>query len=419
MTDFRPSAPRPLPSRYKYGFWAGGLALAGLLLLLVASRSGGSLATLSPLEPETPPFLVTSGSFSRGSTLYDILRSASLAPPKIQEIGDALKRLVDPRSLKASDRYEVAHSTAGDFYRLTITRGLRKYTVSALPGAAAALSVLAEDVPLTVEERSLSGRLKSSLWESLSAQEADAELIMGFADIFAWNIDFLTELREGDRYAVLWERKSTPSGEVAERKILAALYDGKYTGRKTAVLFGGEYYDPDGSSVRKAFLHAPLNFRRISSGFTHRRFHPILRYFRPHLGIDYAAPQGTPVVSVGNGTVIFKGRKGMYGNLVQVRHNGTYTTYYAHLSRFAKNIRRGSHVSQGQVIGYVGQTGHATGPHLDFRVVKNGKFVNFLKLKFPADKHVPAAQRPEFNALAQERQEQLEDLLNQAAPLQG
>jgi murein DD-endopeptidase MepM/ murein hydrolase activator NlpD len=232
---------------------------------------------------------------------------------------------------------------------------------------------------------------------------------MTFADIFAWTVDFLTEPRDGDTYALSWMEKATAKGFVAERKIQWALYDGKNTGRQLALLFNGYYYNDEGQSMRKAFLRAPLNFRRISSGFTHRRFHPILRYFRPHLGIDYAAPTGTPIVSIGSGSVIFKGWKNGYGNTVRVRHNGTYTTYYSHLSRFAKGLRTGQGVQQGHVVGYVGQTGHATGPHLDFRILRNGQPVNFIKLKLPSEKGVSTQDRPAFEALRNKYREELKD----------
>jgi murein DD-endopeptidase MepM/ murein hydrolase activator NlpD len=144
-----------------------------------------------------------------------------------------------------------------------------------------------------------------------------------------------------------------------------------------------EYYDYDGNSVRRVFLKSPLNFRRISSYFSNRRFHPILKVYRPHLGIDYAAPTGTPIVSIGDGRVAYVGWKGGFGKYVEIRHNNVYTTCYGHLSRYGKGVRKGARVSQGQVIGYVGATGLATGPHLDFRVKKFGSYVNPLRIEYP------------------------------------
>ncbi|HRY28936.1 MAG TPA: peptidoglycan DD-metalloendopeptidase family protein [Elusimicrobiota bacterium] len=397
----------PLSSRFKFGFWLGGISLAAAMCLLATSRfsESGSLAG------ETARLMVTSGSFSRGVTLYDALKQASLSPLLIQQIGDSLQRSINPRSFKNTDTYELVQTADAAFHHLTITRGLKQYIVSLDPSQRLALYL--QEIPVHTQEEISAGSLKGSLWESMSSRGMPPELIMQFADIFAWNIDFLTEPRDGDRFALVWEKGTTPDGEVTQQKILAALYEGRALGRHLAFLHNGEYYDTDGNSIRKAFLHAPLNFRRISSGFSRRRFHPVLRYFRPHLGIDYAAPRGTPVVSVGNGTVVFRGWKRAYGNFVQIRHNGAYTTCYGHLSRFARNLRRGARVSQGQVIGYVGSTGWSTGPHLDFRVLKNGRFVNFIKLKFPSDKRIPASENEAFQELGRQRREEMEDFLKE------
>ncbi|MBK8576099.1 MAG: M23 family metallopeptidase [Elusimicrobia bacterium] len=225
----------------------------------------------------------------------------------------------------------------------------------------------------------------------------DAAVIVELADIFAWDIDFLTETRDGDRFALSWEEERTPDRRLVSVKILGAIYLGKFTGSHTALRFMDEYYDAEGASLRRAFLHAPLNFRRISSGFTKRRFHPILRTWRPHHGTDYAAATGTPAVTVGDGVVFYRGYKGGLGNVVKVRHNGTYSTYYGHLSRFAKGIGAGTRVKQGQVIGYVGSTGLSTGPHLHFEMIKNGTSVNFLSLKVPSVGSVPAGHKQAFD----------------------
>jgi murein DD-endopeptidase MepM/ murein hydrolase activator NlpD len=158
------------------------------------------------------------------------------------------------------------------------------------------------------------------------------------------------------------------------------------------------YFNPEGDSLRKVLLKAPLSFRRISSGFSHRRFHPILKYYRPHTGVDYAAPTGTPVWSVGDGKVIRRGRTRAAGNYVRIRHNGMYTTQYNHLSRFARGTRPGSTVTQGQTIGYVGSTGYATGPHLDYRLYYRGKPIDPRKVKAPSCKPVPSDRREEFQA---------------------
>jgi len=160
-----------------------------------------------------------------------------------------------------------------------------------------------------------------------------------------------------------------------------------------------EFFDSDGRALRKAFLKAPLNFYRITSRFTNARFHPILKRYRPHHGVDYAAPRGTAVHSIGQGTVIFKGWMNGGGNSLRIRHNGSYETSYMHLSRFARGIRRGSHIEQGQIIGYVGSTGLATGPHLDFRVYKGGTAINPLRIQAPPSEPIKPQFRDSFNVV--------------------
>lgn len=184
--------------------------------------------------------------------------------------------------------------------------------------------------------------------------------------------------------------------------ILVARYQGKEIS-KDAYLFklangNSGYFDADGKSLRRAFLRSPLNYRRISSFFTNSRFHPILKRYRPHHGIDYSARYGTPVVTIGDGTVQYAGWKGGYGRFVSIRHNSTYTSTYGHLSRFGKGVVRGSRVKQGQVIAYVGSSGLSTGPHLDFRITRNNSFINPLKLSVPTLDPVPQGQIATFNA---------------------
>ncbi|MBN1622496.1 MAG: M23 family metallopeptidase [Endomicrobiales bacterium] len=233
------------------------------------------------------------------------------------------------------------------------------------------------------------------------SNEIDPEVIISFAEIFAWQIDFLTEPRVGDVYKLVWEKTVTEhDGKTIEEKIIGAQYIASgHT--NTAILFEHDnnktgYYNINGDSLFKAFLKAPLQYRRISSFFSNRRFHPILKIYRPHHGIDYAAPIGTPVSAIGNGKVIFAGKKGGYGRLIRIKHSNGFESYYGHLHGYARGIKTGSYINQGQVIGYVGSSGLSTGPHLDFRMKKHGKFVNFLKLKIPPSKKIPEKEKPEF-----------------------
>ncbi|MDR0956334.1 MAG: M23 family metallopeptidase [Endomicrobium sp.] len=230
------------------------------------------------------------------------------------------------------------------------------------------------------------GIISSTLWTAMASQNIPTNIIGSFMDIFAWQIDFLTDTKSGDTFSVIYKTKNAnKTNKQLTTRIIAAQYK---THLKTYNAFyfkthNGfrDYFDEKGKSVKSAFLKAPLQFTRISSHFTTQRFHPILKYTRPHLGIDYAAPLGTPVSAVGDGTVINANYNGNFGKLVIIKHSNGYETYYGHLSKYGKKIKKGIKVKQGQIIGYVGMTGLATGPHLDFRIKLNGKFFNYLKIK--------------------------------------
>jgi murein DD-endopeptidase MepM/ murein hydrolase activator NlpD len=240
------------------------------------------------------------------------------------------------------------------------------------------------------------------LFEAVVNAGEKPELAMRLADIFGWDLDFYTDPRPGDTFRVVVEKKVfAHESETSYGRILGAEYDnGGHIYR--AVLFhdpSGQaaYYSPDGKSMKKAFLHSPLKFAApITSHFSLHRFHPILKEYRPHLGIDYAAPTGTPVQSIGDGRVIFAGWKGGSGNLIEIQHANGYTTYYMHLSRIL--VRDGQRVEQGQRIGLVGMTGLATGPHLDFRIQQHGQFLNFERLPLPPSEPVAKRDWDEFTA---------------------
>jgi len=234
-----------------------------------------------------------------------------------------------------------------------------------------------------LKRRLLQGTIHGSLYAALAAHGESPQMAAELAEIFAWDIDFHTDLRRGDSFRVLIEERYRHGKSVGSPRILAA----EMVNRQRvfqAVSYPsqadhGTYYRPDGSAIRRMFLRSPLHYSRISSPFSLHRFHPILGQYRPHLGIDYAAPAGTPVRSVADGVIAWAGMKGASGNMVEVRHNSVYSTFYLHLSRFASEVQVGKRVAQGEVIGYVGATGLATGPHLDFRLSKEGKYLNPLE----------------------------------------
>jgi murein DD-endopeptidase MepM/ murein hydrolase activator NlpD len=234
--------------------------------------------------------------------------------------------------------------------------------------------------------RMASGTIETSLWEAMIASGTDPMLAVELSEIFAWSIDFFG-IQEGDRYKVIYEESYVDSQSIGINRILGAWF--LHSGTEFwAIPFEQDgvrsFFDENGNSLRKAFLKAPLRFSRISSGFSSSRYHPVLKIRRPHHGVDYAAPTGTPVHSVGDGLVTQVGyQRNGGGNYVKIKHNSVYSTTYMHLSRFGKGIRSGTYVKQGDVIGYVGATGLATGPHLDFRFYRNGSAVNPLTVEAP------------------------------------
>ena len=264
----------------------------------------------------------------------------------------------------------------------------------------------------TVYERA-EGQITSSLYESGIQAGLAPEIVMGLTDIFAWDINFFTDIRPGDSYSLIYEKLFVEGEFKGFGRVVAARFVNQGNDHVAVYYSNGErtrgYYDPTGKPIRKLFLKAPLNYRRISSRFTYHRMHPVFHVDRPHLGVDYAAPSGTPVVALGDGKVIFKGWNGGFGECIKVKHRGDYVTYYGHLSRYARGLRKGKYVEQGQVIGYVGSTGVSTGPHLDFRVRYKGKFINPLRLKPVAGDPLKGEDLASFREISVRRLAMLDD----------
>ncbi len=259
------------------------------------------------------------------------------------------------------------------------------------------------EIPSKTEVAAVIGGIEDSLFNAVEETGESAELAMRLAQIFGYDLDFYSDPRKGDKFSIVLEKKKYSNGQFAGYgKIFAAEYDNG--GKKyQALLFhdpAGQpgYYAADGKSLQKAFLRSPLKFSApVTSHFSGSRFHPILKIYRPHMGTDYAAPVGTPVQTIGTGRVIFAGRKGGEGNLVQIAHFNGYETMYLHLSRMF--VRAGEHVEIGKTIGLVGSTGLSTGPHLDFRILQKGQYKNFEKLGLPPSDPVSKKNQPEFAAV--------------------
>ncbi len=268
-----------------------------------------------------------------------------------------------------------------------------------------------ESAPLETHVAMKAGVIRSSLFAASDTAGIPDSVAIQLADVFGGDIDFHRDLRKGDRFSVVYEQHYVGGRPVHTGRVLAAefLNQGK---RLRAVYFDndngkGGYYAPDGKSLRKAFLRSPLEFSRVSSGFGMRR-HPFMKDWRAHQGVDYAAPSGTRVRSVGDGVVEFAGNKGGYGKVVILRHQGQYSTVYAHLSRFASGLHRGTRVLQGEAIGYVGSTGWATGPHLHYEFRIGGVARNPLAITLPAALPVPKQDMAAFREQAEPLDAQLE-----------
>ncbi len=262
-----------------------------------------------------------------------------------------------------------------------------------------------ETKPVVSREQFGAATITSSLFAAGQQAALPDSVIMELANIFGYDIDFVLDLREGDQFALVYEERLVDGTPVSPGPILAAEFVNQGT-RFRAVRYvdnsgRASYYTPDGKSLRKAFLRAPVPFSRVSSNFNLARKHPILNKIRAHKGVDYAAPTGTPIYAAGDGRVSFVGTKGGYGRLIAIQHGNQYTTHYAHLSRYAKGIRTGSRVRQGEIIGYVGASGLATAPHLHYEFLVNGVFRNPRTVPLPQAEPIPIAEREQFLAAVQ------------------
>jgi len=312
------------------------------------------------------------------------------------ETAYSLKMVIAGRDIR---RIEHERST-GILYNVDADKRLRVY--QSVAGWQAELeSRLASSRILVVD-----GEIQESLFVDATQAGLDDRTTMNLVDIFSWDIDFAHDLREGDQFHVLLNESYDAEGNALAKTILAAEFVNRDEVRR-AIRFEVEsgkfeYYTTEGKNLRKAYLRSPLKYSRISSRYSSGRKHPILGYTRAHKGVDYAAPTGTPVRAVGDGKVVFRGNKGGYGRFVEIRHvNPSHSTAYAHLSRYAKGLRQGSRVRQGQVIGYVGASGLATGPHLHFEFRRHGHEVNPLTIKRPPGKSVPENRMAHFETHAQ------------------
>jgi murein DD-endopeptidase MepM/ murein hydrolase activator NlpD len=393
--------------------------LAGIFLftIFIILRSDFKIVeqSESPASQTNDQYREITGTIAKGETLSDIFKRYKLDFNELLAIKDATADVHTVRKLVPGNLYKIFVDDKNqvnslvywinDDNMLNIDRTETGYSASKIP------------VEYEKKIHYLGGTIKDNLVSSIGDDSNSLILALMLSDIFAWDIDFTSDLRNGDMFKIVVEGLYLDgtfkkygnifATEFVNNSMMHQAYRFEIDGRV-------DYFDRDGKSLRRSFLKAPLNFRRISSGFSKRRFHPVLRIYRPHLGVDYAAATGTPVSTVGDGTVLSSGYKGQNGKQVIIRHPNGYKTYYGHLSKIKRGIRSGVKVKQGDIIGYVGSTGLSTGPHLDYRVKKGSRFVNPLKLNLPRGEPVPKAHFIKFTSFQRDMDGRLASITSPA-----
>ncbi|HIE74362.1 MAG TPA: hypothetical protein EYQ06_08900 [Flavobacteriales bacterium] len=371
----------------------------GLLLLLTAlnftkcnKANGDSTNISTSFGPTieygivTDSFQVTRGIIKPGQVLGEILYRNHIDHTQIDKIVKASKGIFDVKRAKAGQPFTVfctkdSNAIAKCFiYEESATN----YIVFDLRDG---IQVYRGEKEVEIRMRTASGEITSSLWNAIMDNNMSPALVMELSNIYAWTIDFF-RIQKGDKFKVFYEERFVEDEFVGIGRVWAAkfIHQGEdfyaFYFREEGENFG-DYFDEESKTLRKAFLRAPLNFSRISSKYSKRRRHPVTGRVKPHLGTDYAAPKGTPILTTANGSIVVASYTRNNGNFVKIRHNNTYTTQYLHMSKIKSGIRKGVHVKQGDIIGYVGSTGLATGPHVCYRFWKNGRQVDPYKEKLP------------------------------------
>lgn len=347
----------------------------------------------------------------RNETLTDILLPHNLTIQDIINIAAEMKDLFSARKINAGKQYTVYSAVDSvEHVKYFVYQPDRvNYVVVDLSDS---INVYAGKREIELRDREVAGVVENSLWETFMKHNANPVLAIALSEIFAWQIDFYT-VQNGDEFKAIYEEQYIGDEMVGIGRIFAAsfVHNGKdYYAFEFNQDSTDDYFDENGMSLSKAFLKAPVRFSRISSRFTGRRFHPVLKKYRAHYGIDYAAPIGTPVQAVGDGIVTSAGYKKAEGRYVKIKHNGTYSSMYMHLSKFASGIKTGKNVLQGETIGYVGSSGLSTGPHLDFRFYINGSPVNYLVQEFPSTHPVKEELLQHYNTVKDELKQKLDNM---------
>ncbi len=390
--------------------WIGGNDNAERTVKEVASRPtplpGDAVIEPAPVfQPPPPPAKIEKvETVGRGDTLMIVLRRGGASRRDAHNAIAALRKVFNPRRLNRKQEIRIFLQPES---RIDTTGRLVGFSFD--PSVERSIQVLldGEDYRAEAHQRILdaqdavvSGKIEHSLYVAAVKAGLTPNVLVELIRLYSWDVDFQRDIQPGDGFTVLTERLHFKDGRIAKwGDILHAelVLSGKPVRiyRYETKKHGVEYFDEKGRSAQKALMKTPIDGARLSSGFG-RRKHPILGYTRMHKGIDFAAPRGTPIYAAGNGTVVYSGRKGGFGKYVKIRHNDTYETAYAHMNGYARGIRQGARVRQGQVIGYVGSTGRSTGPHLHYEIHRNGQQVNPLRIKLPSGRKLAGAELKRF-----------------------
>ena len=402
--------------KYLKRFYLPLLSIAGLTILFIFSnelpfsgllkKEKPNLSKLGCLPLVIPTikygfaidtFSMTEKTIKNGEVIGNILNNNGVEAQIIHNIMTDNQHIFKPSNFRVGEKYTLFKSIDGkELEYLVYEPNVYHYFIFNFIDS---IGIKKIERPVTKKIKTTSGTIESSIWNAMAQQGSSPELIAKLEDALQWSIDFY-HLQKGEKFKIVYESHNIEGREIGAGLVLAA----KYEMEKNTInaiyyskpAFKG-YYDLEGRPLNKGFLRSPLRFSRISSYFNTSRLHPILRRVRPHFGTDYAAPHGTPIMSVGNGVVLEARYSGGNGNYVKIRHDKQHTTQYLHMSRIGPGIRSGAQVQQGQTIGYVGSTGLATGPHVCFRFWKNGQQVNHLRLSFPPPEPLPKEEIPSFN----------------------
>ncbi|MBC5772524.1 peptidoglycan DD-metalloendopeptidase family protein [Pontibacter sp. KCTC 32443] len=341
---------------------------------------------------------IVEATVKRGENLSEILDEYNITLTTISELAKKSRDVFNVRRISANRNYTILHlPDSGRTAQYFIYEPCEtEYVIYDLRGE---LNVTLEKRKVDTVERAIAGIIQNSLFDALTEAGGSAQLVNHFADIYAWRLD-LNRIQPGDKFKLIYDEHVVNGKTIGFGKIKSAYFEHEGTEIYAIGFQQGKnlsYYDQDGKSLKRAFLREPLEYSRVSSRFSKKRFHPVQKRYKPHLGTDFAARYGTPIRTVGDGVVLEAKYSRGNGYYVKIKHNKTYTTQYLHMSKFAKGMRAGKRVKQGQTIGYVGSTGLATGPHLCYRFWKNGKQVDALRVKLPSADPVSKKYKDEFD----------------------